>query len=149
MEHRSNALELTRAEHAAIAEWAEHFNRHAFFEAHEILEGPWLVAREPAKSYLKGLIHAAVALCHYQRGNSHGARVKYASGRQYLSPYLQVEGPIRLDLLLASLECFFAPLLAQDPGVRQPPEATWWPIVMLAPAVQGTQNLTDGRTQSH
>ena len=66
---------------AALLAWRNCFNSGAYFEAHETLEAAWLAADEPDRSFLKGLIHAAVALCHYQRGNGHGARAKYASCR--------------------------------------------------------------------
>jgi predicted metal-dependent hydrolase len=69
---------------AAVAEFASLLGAEEYFRAHEVLEGPWLRARQPEKDWLKGLIHAAVALYHHARGNAHGARVKRASALRYL-----------------------------------------------------------------
>jgi predicted metal-dependent hydrolase len=70
---------------AALSEWSRLFQEGRYFEAHEALEACRLAAAEPEKGWLKGLIHAAVALHHHQRGNAHGARVKSASGLRYLA----------------------------------------------------------------
>lgn len=104
--------------------WAELFNREEYFEAHEVLEGCWMHAREPEKTVLKGLIQAAVALCHYQRGNGHGARVKSASALRYLGGSDSAFG---LDLadLRSALERFFQPLWNLPPGSRPPPAGEW------------------------
>jgi len=56
----------------AVAE----FNRGAFWEAHEALERIWRsVADEDEAKVLQGLIQAAAALLHRERGNRHGVRV--------------------------------------------------------------------------
>jgi hypothetical protein len=52
------------------------FNGGKFWEAHEAIEGIWrAVEGEPEALVLQGLIQAAAALLHRQRGNSHGVRV--------------------------------------------------------------------------
>ena len=54
----------------------ELLNRGEFWEAHEALEQIWRsVADEDEAKVLQGLIQAAAALFHRQRGNSHGVRV--------------------------------------------------------------------------
>lgn len=60
--------------------WAQRamvvFNRGEFWEAHEALEQIWRsVADEDEAKVLQGLIQAAAALFHRQRGNSHGVNV--------------------------------------------------------------------------
>ena len=83
MRHRGSAP--TEQElRAAVAEFGPLFATGEYFRAHEVLEGPWLRAQQPEKDWLKGLIHAAVALYHHSRRNAHGARVKRASGLRYL-----------------------------------------------------------------
>jgi hypothetical protein len=52
----------------------EHFNGSEFFEAHEVWEDIWRLAREPEKTFLQGLIQTAVALHHHSTGNVTGAR---------------------------------------------------------------------------
>lgn len=99
----------------AVQGWCKRFNDGDYFEAHEVAEECWHRASEPQKSFLKGLIHAAVALCHYQRQNAHGARVKYVSAKRYLSAYLPHYGGIEVDRLLAEMELYFTPLLASPP----------------------------------
>lgn len=55
---------------------AELFNQGEFWEAHEALEQVWRsVADEDEAKVLQGLIQAAAALFHRQRGNSHGVSV--------------------------------------------------------------------------
>jgi predicted metal-dependent hydrolase len=117
---------LDEPQRAALLHAIELFNRRDYFEAHEALEGAWRPIQEPARTFLKGLIHAAVALYQYQRGNSHGARVKTASARRYLEPYLPAYEGIDLQRLLDDLDRFVAPLHAQPRGAPPPePQAPW------------------------
>src|SRR5271165_2510542 len=41
------------------------FNRHDFFEAHEVWEDLWMDTALPEKRFYQGLIQAAVGLCHF------------------------------------------------------------------------------------
>ncbi|MHB8754078.1 MAG: DUF309 domain-containing protein [Candidatus Acidiferrales bacterium] len=50
------------------------FNSGEFFKAHEVWEEPWLVAAEPDKLFLQGLIQLAAAFHHHSRGNREGAK---------------------------------------------------------------------------
>lgn len=50
----------------------ELFNTGKFFEAHEAWEETWLVASEPEKTFLQGLIQLAAAFHHRSRGNRQG-----------------------------------------------------------------------------
>ena len=102
-----------------------------YHAAHEALEGAWLRAPEPEKSFLKGLIHAAVALYHYQRGNGHGARVKYASCRRYLEPFRPRHAGLELEVFLGEMETFFRALLALPPGSPPPTPGAPWPAPPL------------------
>ena len=92
----------------AVAAWARHLNVGEYFEAHEALEGVWLTATEPDRTFLKGLIHIAVVLRHHERGNQHGTRVKYESGVRYLTPYLPEYRGVSLALLLEELARYVA-----------------------------------------
>ena len=47
-----------------------HFNAQEYFEAHEVWEELWLVAREPEKTFLQGLIQVAAAFHHHARENA-------------------------------------------------------------------------------
>ena len=119
------------ATEAAIGRWAELFNAGEHFEAHEALEEAWLRAGGPEKGFLKGLIHAAVALVHCGRGNLHGTRAKYASARRYLLPYAPVFAGVDVAALLEELDRFFGPLAPLPAGSPLPPPARPWPRVTV------------------
>jgi hypothetical protein len=109
----------------AIEEWRRLMNAGDYFAAHEALEHVWLRAAEPEKTFLKGLIHVAVALCHYRRGNGHGARVKYASALRYLEPYPEAYLGVAVEPLRRRLRSFFAALVASPKGAAPPPSDAW------------------------
>jgi predicted metal-dependent hydrolase len=111
----------------AVREWRALVNRREYFAAHEALEGAWLRAAEPEKTFLKGLIHLAVALLHYQRGNGHGARVKYASAIRYLAA-LPADSGVDVPDLVAQMDRFFADLLALPPKSQPPEPRHPWPV---------------------
>jgi predicted metal-dependent hydrolase len=53
------------------------FNEGQFFECHEAWEEVWKRSDGDAKLFYQGLIQAAVAILHAQRGNLEGARSLY------------------------------------------------------------------------
>jgi hypothetical protein len=57
-----------------------HFNAQEFFVAHEVWEELWLVAPEPEKTFLQGLIQVAAAFHHHARENARGAKSLLAAG---------------------------------------------------------------------
>lgn len=54
----------------AVAEGAAHFNAERFWESHEALEGAWAACANPSseRDTLQGVILAAAALVHHQKG---------------------------------------------------------------------------------
>jgi predicted metal-dependent hydrolase len=70
------------------------FNAGEFFACHDVLEELWGETLGPERSFYQGLIHAAVALHHFETDNLGGARKMYESARRYLEPY----GPAYLGL---------------------------------------------------
>jgi uncharacterized protein len=68
------------AEQEAIAQGVALFNARKFFEAHEAWEAVWLVAREPDKTFLQGLIQVSAAFHHYSRGNRRGMEALLRAG---------------------------------------------------------------------
>lgn len=50
----------------------DQFNRGWYFEAHETLEELWLVAPEPDRTFLQGIIQLAAAFVHLARGERTG-----------------------------------------------------------------------------
>jgi predicted metal-dependent hydrolase len=83
----------------AVREWARLFNLGLFYAAHEVAEQAWFLTDEPERTVFKGLVHAAVSLSHWQRGNAHGGRVKCVSSQAYL----ENAGPQFLGLDVADL----------------------------------------------
>lgn len=60
------------------------FNRGDFFEAHEVWEDLWMNLAGPERSFVQGLIQAAVALYHFNNGNVRGAIKLYHTSRKYM-----------------------------------------------------------------
>jgi predicted metal-dependent hydrolase len=117
----------------AVDEWRRLVERREFFAAHEVLEAHWLRAAEPDRTFLKGLIHVAVALHHLASGNAHGARVKCRSALGYLEGYPDRYAGLDLPHLRAELEAVFSGVLAHTHR-RIPPHEGPWPT--LAPSDQ-------------
>src|SRR5690348_17536429 len=70
-----------------------HFNAREFFEAHEVWEERWLVAREPDKTFLQGLIQVAAACHHHARENARGAKSLLARSEEHTS---ELQSPVHL-----------------------------------------------------
>ncbi|MBL8794433.1 MAG: DUF309 domain-containing protein [Planctomycetia bacterium] len=115
------------------------FNRHDFFEAHEVWESLWLDRGGPEKRFVQGLIQAAVGLTHFVNGNLRGARKLYQSSRAYMEPYGDHYLGLDNAAFWRDMEQCFAPLLAVEtpdrsleldvarvPAIElQPPPARW------------------------
>ena len=79
------------------------FNQGRFFECHEAWEEIWKRSDGAVKLFYQGLIQAAVAILHAQRGNLEGARSLYqkASARLDSIPYEHMGlavGDLRVEL---------------------------------------------------
>ena len=75
------------------------FNAGEFWHAHEQWEACWLHACEPELTFYQGIIQAAAALVHWQRGNTRGLRRNWEKGR----PKLVALPPLMLGLDLHAL----------------------------------------------
>jgi predicted metal-dependent hydrolase len=62
------------------------FNEGQFFECHEVWEEVWKRSDGDVKLFYQGLIQAAVAILHAQRGNLEGARSLYEKASAKLDP---------------------------------------------------------------
>jgi uncharacterized protein len=62
------------------------FNEGRFFECHEAWEEIWKRSDGEVKLFYQGLIQAAVAILHAQRGNLEGARSLYEKASAKLGP---------------------------------------------------------------
>ena len=90
----------------AFARGVELFNGRRYFVCHEVWEGIWLRAGGVEKIFLQGLIQAAAALLHLERGNPRGAESVWRKARTKLaglpSPFMD----IALAEFIAELDYF-------------------------------------------
>ena len=87
------------------------FNRHDFFEAHEVWENLWGDCNDRDRRFYQALIQAAVALHHFGNGNIRGARKLYHSSRSYLEPYRPHHLGLDLEKFFRDLETCFRQVL--------------------------------------
>ena len=103
------------------------FNDCRFWDAHESWEQLWLEAESEMHRFLQGLIQAAVALHHFERGNLKGARYLYRISRRRLEACGEAFWGLDLRGLRAALgECFaeLEPLPEGElPGPKSPGRA--------------------------
>ncbi|MDO8434507.1 MAG: DUF309 domain-containing protein [Candidatus Binatus sp.] len=99
---------VTRSHHQEVFERGiELFNEGRFFECHEVWEEIWLRAEGDEKLFLQGMIQAAVAILHAQRGNLDGARSLYAKSSAKIDSMPVVHRGIALGELRDELRRFF------------------------------------------
>lgn len=67
------------------------------FQAHEVLEGAWKLARDPERALWQGLAQLAVGLTHAQRGNATGAAALLERGSERITGFA-TEGPYDIDI---------------------------------------------------
>ena len=82
-------------------------NHENFFEAHDVWEQVWKNAEGEEKTFYQGLIQAAAALLHVQRGNSVGAISVYLKSRPQLDPVPAVWMGVELGRLRSELAQYF------------------------------------------
>src|ERR1700686_4706984 len=82
------------------------FNEGRFFECHEAWEEIWKRSDGEAKLFYQGLIQAAVAILHAQRGNFEGAQSVYEKARAKLDPIPEEHMGIALGEMRAALAEF-------------------------------------------
>ncbi|MGD1028494.1 DUF309 domain-containing protein [Candidatus Binatus soli] len=95
---------MTRRPHPDVYQQGiDLFNEGRFFECHEAWEEIWKRSDGEVKLFYQGLIQAAVAILHAQRGNLEGARLVYekASARLDSIPHEHMGlavGELRVEL---------------------------------------------------
>jgi uncharacterized protein len=115
-----------------FAEGIRLFNQQNFFEAHEVWEEEWKTAEGDSRIFYQGIIQAAVALAHVQRGNHAGGISVYLKSRPKLERFPDEWMGIELGQFRSGLMRYFAALQAsvtrnytsghgQIGGAEQPP----------------------------
>lgn len=97
-----------------------HFNRHEFFEAHEVWEDLWRETSGESRRFYQGLIQAAVALHHYRNGNFAGAGRLWAYCVEHLEPYRPGYQGVDLESFLRALEGIFENIYVSNPPGLDP-----------------------------
>ena len=82
------------------------FNEGRFFECHEAWEEIWKRSDGEVKLFYQGLIQAAVAILHAQRGNLEGAKSLHQKAREKLDPLADEHMGIALGEMRAALAQF-------------------------------------------
>jgi predicted metal-dependent hydrolase len=83
------------------------FNEGKFFECHEAWEISWQRADGEVRVFLQGLIQAAVAILHAERGNPRGAASVYAKAKAKLDALPENFMGIEVEEFRAALADFF------------------------------------------
>ena len=89
------------------------FNEGRFFECHEAWEEIWKRSDGEVKLFYQGLIQAAVAILHAQRGNRDGARSLYAKARAKLDSVAPEHMGLAIGKLRDDLAEFFETVLSE------------------------------------
>ena len=92
------------------------FNAGRFFECHEAWEHVWNRSEGDEKLAIQGLIQAAVAILHLERGNHEGAESLYAKARAKLDPLPDNFREVAIAELRESLGEFFRSARAAKVG---------------------------------
>jgi uncharacterized protein len=90
----------------------ELFNQGRFFECHEAWEEVWKRSHGDEKLFYQGLIQAAVAILHAERGNRDGARRLWAKARAKLDRISDRHMGLAIGTLREELGRFFELVLA-------------------------------------
>src|SRR5262245_19743573 len=101
------------------------FNRHDYFEAHEVWESLWLdECVGDDRRFVQGLIQAAVGLYHFGNQNYRGALKLYRTSKAYMGRYPSPHLGLDTAVLWRDMQRCFAELLAAGDaaaGVRLDP----------------------------
>jgi hypothetical protein len=97
------------------------FNRGDFFACHEVWEELWLRSVGAEKLFYQGLIQAAVALLHAERGNQRGAGSIWRKARGKLASLPAMHMEIAMAEFRDALDEFFTRVLEPGPISELPP----------------------------
>ncbi|HYB89445.1 MAG TPA: DUF309 domain-containing protein [Candidatus Binataceae bacterium] len=95
------------------------FNQGRYFECHEVWEEAWKRSHGAEKRFLQGLIQAAVAILHAERGNLKGAASVYAKAREKLDALPASHCGIALGEFRIALDEYFDAALNEKPQARR------------------------------
>jgi uncharacterized protein len=103
--------------------WAEGialFNKGRFFECHEVWEEIWKRAGGEEKTFCQGVIQAAVAILHAQRGNLRGSESIWRKALAKLEKLPRHYAGIELDALRGAVDEFITSAVSGHPSTELP-----------------------------
>lgn len=121
-----------------LARGIELFEATQYEAAHEEFEEAWLSTQGADSDFYKGLVQAAIAMHHFQRGNLEGAARLYSGHRRYLAAYVPAHLGVDVAALLVEMQRVLQPV------VRRSGDAT--PTFDAARRPKLTQLRGDART---
>jgi uncharacterized protein len=98
-----------------LAEGLRQYKAGEFFAAHESWESLWMVAQEPEKLFLQGLIQVTAAFHHLQRGNLLGTTRLLQHALERLERYPATFGAISVTLLRDDIRAWLNTLRTEAP----------------------------------
>jgi predicted metal-dependent hydrolase len=110
-----------RDERASFSRGIRQFNAREFWHAHESWEAIWLVAREPDKTFLQGIIQIAAAFYHHQKRNHEGMRSLMRRGLVKVEEFPAAYRGLRLEQLRRALREWLAADARGEPLPRTYP----------------------------
>jgi predicted metal-dependent hydrolase len=105
----------------ALAEGLQLYDAGEFFAAHEAWESVWLLAQEPEKTFLQGLIQVTAAFHHLQRDNRLGTVRLLRAALRRLEPFPVYFGGISVDLLCNDIRTWLQVLDTAAPTPQASP----------------------------
>lgn len=89
-----------------LSEGVQLFNAGAYWHAHEAWERGWLTSHEPDTTLYKGIIQAAAALVHWQRGNLKGLRRNWYKARPRLVAVVALPVDLEVAVFITAMDRF-------------------------------------------
>jgi uncharacterized protein len=115
--------------HPAALEGLKLFNTRHFFEAHEQLETAWRAEPGPIRELYQGILQAAVAYLHIERGNFDGALKLSARSQEKLSKWPEGCRGVEVAHLRADLDAAIAEIRRLGPeNIQQFNPALFKPV---------------------
>lgn len=108
------------ADPALLAQGAALFNNGEYFACHELWEEVWKRSAGDTRRTLQGLIQAAVALLHAERGNHRGAMSVYQKAMRNLATAPDDCMGLELRPFVSALEAFFDADQREENSARRP-----------------------------
>jgi len=100
---------------AELLHGIEEFNRQAFFEQHETLEGIWMHEPDAVRYLYQGILQIGVGFYHWRRGNWRGAVAKLGHGLGKLEAYRPICMTIDIERLITETTALLEELQYRGP----------------------------------